>query len=541
MKNFFKKTSEFIFSKQSGIFSSAILLSSMIILTSFSGFLRYRVLANFFPKEELDIFFASFRIPDLVFEILITGALTTSFIPIYLRYKDDKKLLSENISSIFNFILLFLIFFIIFFSIFIDKFIFFITPGYNFEKTQKIIQISRILLIGQLPFFILANFLTGLGQANKIFFLSSLGPIIYNLAIVFSVIFFNQLGLASAIYGVILGSIGLFLIQIPLFFKSNFHYQLILKKTPGLKDFLKMIIPRTLTVIIAQIDATIDLTLATFLGTGAYTVFYFAQHLQLLPVSVIGIALGQASLPYLSELFQEKKIEEFKKIIIDSVLNVFFLIMPISLFFIFARTPMVRLFFGGQRFDWQATNETAITLSYFAIGLSFHSIYYLLTRSFYAMMDSKTPFLIGFISIIINTLLSIFFVFFLRWPIWSLAISFSLSMIFNTSLLFFTLSKKIHGFDFKNLFLETSKIFISSFLSGFLSYFLMKLLDGLIFKTIFTINVFFLLATTFIFFFIFYLFFAWIFNVKEIYLFSKLILKAKEYQKKIIEVYTQYE
>jgi len=542
MERFIKKTSDFIFSKQTSIFSSAILLSFMIVLTSFSGFLRYRVLAGYFNKEQLDIFFASFRIPDLIFEILITGALTTTFIPIYLRYKNNKAELSINISSIINFILLLLTVFILITAFFIDRFIPLMTPGYSVEKTEMIINYSRMLLVGQLPFFILGNFLTGIGQANKIFFLSALAPILYNLSIILTTVFFYQtLHLTAPIFGVIIGSIILFIIQLPLFFYSDFEYKLILKKTKGLIDFLKLVIPRTFTIIVAQIDATIDLTLATLLGSGAYTIFYLAQHLQLLPVSVIGIAFGQASLPYLTEIYQDKKIEEFKKIINDSLLNLFFLTIPLALFFIFARTPLIRLFFGGQKFDWDATVQTAITLSYFSIGLPFHAVYYLITRCFYATMDSRTPFFIGFFSILINTILSMLFVFYFKLPIWSLAISFSISIFLNSFTLFLILTKKIPGFDYQKIIVEIIKITLAGGISAIISYELMRLLDGLIFQTIFTINVFFLLTVTFIIFISLYLFSSWIFDIKEIYLVGKLILKAKEYQKKITEVYTQYE
>lgn len=542
MERFLKKTSSFIFSKQTSIFSSAMLLSMMIIFTSLSGFLRYRVLAGYFNKEQLDIFFASFRIPDLIFEILITGALTTTFIPIYLRYKNSKTELSENISSIINFILLLLTIFIFLTAFFLDKLIPLLTPGYSIQKTEMIIYFSRMLLIGQLPFFVLGNFLTGIGQANKIFFLSALAPILYNLSIILTTVLFHQSLLLSApIWGVIFGSIVLFIVQLPLLFSSSFDYKLMIKKTRGLIDFIRLVVPRTFTIIVAQIDATIDLTLATLLGGGAYTVFYLAQHLQLLPVSVIGIAFGQASLPYLSEIYQEKRIEEFKKIITDSILNLLFLTIPLALFFIFARTPLIRLFFGGQKFDWDATVQTAITLSYFSIGMPFHSIYYFITRCFYAIMDSKTPFYVSFFSILVNTGLSLLFVFYFKLPIWALAISFSTAITLNSIILFAILVKKISGFDYPLIFYELIKISLAGGISAVISYGLMRLLDGLVFQTAFTINVFLLLAVTFSIFIGLYLFISWIFNVKEIYLVGKLILKAKEYRKRITELYTQYE
>lgn len=542
MEKILKNTKNFIFAKQKSIFSSAVLLSFMIILTSLSGFLRYRILAGYFNKEELDIFFASFRIPDIIFEILITGALTSTFIPIYLKYKSNKKELSENISSIINLIFILLTVFVVFVSLFLNQIIPALTPGYDLVKMEKIINFSRLLLLGQLPFFVLGNFLTGIGQANKTFFLSALAPIIYNLAIILTTVFlYPTLYLLAPIWGVIIGAFFLFFIQIPLFFNSDFNYQFILKKTKGLSEFIKMVIPRAFTVIVAQIDATIDLTLTTFLGSGAYTVFYLAQHLQLLPVSVIGIAFGQASLPYLTEMFQEKKLEEFKKIISDSLLNLFYLTIPIAFFFIFARTPLVRLFFGGQKFDWEATVSTAVTLSYFSISLPFHGSYYFLTRCFYSMRDSRTPFYVSVFSIFINTLLSLLSIFVFHLPVWSLALSFSVSMIINTSVLFIIISSRLQGLGLKDIFVEIGKMFFSAFLSAFISYFSMKFFDGLIFDTSRTINVFFLLTSVASIHFALYLFLSWLFNLKEIYLLTSLILKIKEYQKKFTEIYIQYE
>lgn len=542
MERLLKNIKDFIFAKQKSIFSSAVLLSLMIVLTSLTGFLRYRILAGYFNKEELDIFFASFRIPDIIFEILVTGALTSTFIPIYVKYKENKKELTENVSSIINLIFLALTIFVVVVSLFLDKIIPVLTPGYDVMKTEKIINLSRMLLLGQLPFFVLGNFLTGIGQANKIFFLSALAPIVYNLTIILTIIFlYPTLFLLAPVWGIIIGAFFLFVIQLPLLFNSGFTYQFILKKTEGLKEFIKLVVPRTFTVIVAQIDATIDLALATLLGSGAYTVFYLAQHLQFLPVSMIGIAFAQASLPYLAEIFQQKKIEEFKKIISDSILNLFYLTIPISFFFIFARTPLVRLFFGGQKFDWEATVLTAITLSYFSLSLPFHGIYYFLIRCFYSMHDSRTPFYISVFSITINIVLSLLFIFIFQLPVWSLALSFSISIIVNSSLLFIIISSRLRGLGLKSIFVEIGKMFFSAFLAAFVSYFSMKLLDGLIFDTTRTVNVFFLLLTIASIHFILYLFLSWLFNLKEIYFLTTLIIKIKQYQKKLTEIYIQYE
>ena len=94
MNRIINRTKQFIFAKQTSMFSSALLIAVMIMVSRLFGFLRYRTLSGIFTKEELDIFLASFRIPDLVFEILITGALTSTIIPIFIKYQNDKEELS---------------------------------------------------------------------------------------------------------------------------------------------------------------------------------------------------------------------------------------------------------------------------------------------------------------------------------------------------------------------------------------------------------------------------------------------------------------
>lgn len=184
MNRLLLKTKQFIFLQQKSIFSSSVILSLMIVVSRIFGFLRYRILAGYYSKEQLDIYFASFRIPDFIFEILITGALTATLIPIFIKYQKNKKDLDENISSIFNLIFIAMTIFIFVLLFFSNPLISFITPGYSKEKVDQIIFFSQILLIGQLPFMIVGNFLTGIGQANKMFFLTAIAPIVYNIAII---------------------------------------------------------------------------------------------------------------------------------------------------------------------------------------------------------------------------------------------------------------------------------------------------------------------------------------------------------------------
>ena len=538
VNNILKRTKEFIFAQQTSIVASTLILAWMMILSRLAGFVRYRILVGAFTKEELDIFFAAFRIPDLVFEILINGALSTTFIPYFIEYQKKSKEQGAIISSIINIVSLTLFVCILVLILFLPFLMPIITPGFSEDKIRLIVNYSRLLLIGQLPFLVLGNFLTGISQAKKTFILPAIAPIVYNIAIIVStIVFAHSLYLLAPIVGVIIGAVLFFIIQLPTLRAVDFHYHLIVTHIRESVRFFKTAIPRIMTIIVAQIDATVDLTLATLLGSGSYTIFYLAQHLQLLPVSIIGMSFGQASLPYLTDVYQDGKIKEFKKIIITSLLNILFLTVPAAAFFIIARTPTVRLFYGGEKFDWEGTILTAQALSYFSLSLPFHSVYYFLTRCYYAVFDTKTPFYISLVAIALNAALSIWFTIGLHLPVWSLALSFSISMSLHVTFLFIMLYKKIKGLDIWLFFQESLKIVITTFNASVLTYFLIKLLDGLIFDTTRTINVFLLLVVAGAFYLSTYLFLSWIFNVSEMYIITKMLIKTREYQQKIVEIY----
>ena len=415
-----------------------------------------------------------------------------------------------------------------------------ITPGFHGQKIQQVITMSRIILIGQLPFLVAGNILTGVGQANTIFLITALATVIYNIGIIIGIILLaGNFQLFGPVVGTIIGAIAFFVIQLPIIYlvKLKFQFKIFDKKV--LREFITLFIPRVLSVLATQIDLTIDLTLSTMLGPGNYTIFFFAQHLQLFPVSFVGMAFGQASLPYLSNLFKTNQIDQVKKIYIDSILQLLYLSVPLSFFFIFARTPLVRIIYGGPKFDWAGTNLTAITVSAFALSIPAHTIFYFLTRSFYAASDTKTPFIINFFTVIINTVLSIYFIFVLKLPVYSLAMSFSIAIMINVLLLMFFFYKKIGGFLIEKLVKNSVKIYIIAFIATFIPYITLKVLDPLVINTTRTINLIVLSFLIFSLYGIIYLFLSWVFTVEEIYLLTKIMTKIKEAKRRLTEVNVQ--
>ena len=147
MNKIIDRTRQFILAKQTSMFSSAMMLSVMIVISRLFGFFRYRTLSGLFTKEELDIFFASFRLPDLVFEILITGALTSTIIPIFIKYQGNKEELNVNISSIINLILVVMGGLIVILYLSMGIIVPLITPGFDSQKIEAVILYSQFEIL----------------------------------------------------------------------------------------------------------------------------------------------------------------------------------------------------------------------------------------------------------------------------------------------------------------------------------------------------------------------------------------------------------
>ncbi|KXK08627.1 MAG: putative peptidoglycan biosynthesis protein MurJ [Microgenomates bacterium OLB22] len=315
--------------------------------------------------------------------MLISGALSSAFIPLFIRYKQDEKTFSKHISSIINVIITSLAIGMGLFLLLAPYIMPLIAPGFTPEQLDLVVSLARMLIALQLPFLVLGGILSGIAQANRIFLMSAIAPVLYNVSIILGTWFLApSLWLYGPIVGVVVGAILLFIIQLPILFAAPIGYRPFIFVRRAVKEFFTLFSPRLMTVIARQIDMTIDLTLASLLGAGAYSTFYLAQQIQFFPVAFVGMSFGQASLPYVSELFEQKKLQEVRRLFVQSLLQILFFSIPIGLFFIFARTPLVRIIAGGRKFDWEATNIAAHIVSVFALSIPFHSLYYFLVRVF---------------------------------------------------------------------------------------------------------------------------------------------------------------
>lgn len=473
--------------KQTTVGSAALILTFMVLISRVLGLARDRLLSSYFGPDELGVYFAAFRIPNFIFELLVMGALTSAFIPVYAKHlaqgqdEEAKKVASTliNLSLVVLFVLLIPTY------IGADWISRTLAPGFSEVQIAQMSTFTRFMVIFQVAPLLIGNVFTGVLQSHNLFFIPALAPVVYNIGIIIGIVALAPTwGLWGPVVGVGIGAALFVMIQIPLIWRVGYRHSLSLHiQLAGVREVGKLMGPRTFGLAISQIDTTIDLMLASLLGARMVTIFNFAQHLQQLPVGLFGTTVAQAALPSLSQLSAKEKQREFVGVVTAAIHQILFLVLPASALFIVLRIPIVRLVFGASRFDWAATVATGMTLSAFSISLFAQAIIQVLARGFYALFDSKTPVVIGVITVILNSILSTLFVLVFHLPVWSMGLSTSIASILNAFLLFYFLNKKIGGFISVQFMVPAIKMGIAALITGVSLYIPLKLFDQLVFDT----------------------------------------------------------
>ena len=385
VKNFFKNGSKILSKRQTTILSAAFVIMVMIALSRILGLVRNRVLANFFTAETLAVYFAAFRLPEVVFEVLVFGALSSAFIPTFTTYLSQaKKKEAWQVAAIsLNFaILLFLILALV--ILFLARPIYrLIAPGFSFDQIETIVSLTRLLLLAQ-GLFVLSYFLTGVLESMQRFLAPAIAPIFYNLGIILGALLgAEKWGIYAPVIGAIVGAFLHFLIQVPVAIGLGFRPKLVFNLShPGIKEIKRLALPRIIELSFLQVSKSMELFLASLTSVASYTYFTFATSLQLLPVSLFGVSIAKASLPTLSYHAARRDFVQLKETFIASFNEIVFLVMPFSVFLGTMRLPLVRLVFGASQFTWLATIQTGYVLSAFCLGIFAQALIYLLNRVF---------------------------------------------------------------------------------------------------------------------------------------------------------------
>lgn len=485
---FFKNGESLLSRPQSNIFSAALVIAVAYGVSMFLGIIRERVLvAKFYAccSSQLDVYYAAFRIPDMIFQLVVIGALSAAFIPVFSEYLSrDEKEAYRLASSLINLLLLLFLLLSGIIFVFAHPISARITGNFQGWQINLMAQMTKVMLLAQI-FFLISNFFSAMVQSKQRFLLPSLSPVVYNIGIILSVLFFSStLGIWSATLGVLVGSFLHLAIQVPLVFKFGFRFSFNFDwRHPGVRKILRLMLPRTLSLASSQIEATISLFLATSLSAGSLTIYYLAQRLVDLPVRLLGTSIGQAALPILSLQLAQEKFDEFKKTMTQSINQIFYLSFPATAFFLVLRVQIVRFAYGAKSFPWMATIVTGKTLAAIAFSIFSQSSSQLLVRGFYALHDTKTPFAISLISVLVNILISITLVFVFDFGIFGLALAFSVSSFVSFLLLFILFNLKKTKFFDRGILFSWFKMLFSSLVAAFFCWCTMRLLDEYVFVT----------------------------------------------------------
>lgn len=502
VSNLIRKSVNVLSLKQNNVLSAAVVIMITVLLSAFLGLIRIRLLSNFFgDTRTLDVYWAAFRLPDMLFQLLVMGALSSAFIPVFSSYlaKEGKKTAMNIANTAITVSVIIYAFLFLFIFLFTKNLCQAIAPGFSSSEIELMINLTRIMMFGQV-FFIIGNFITGILQSFHRFLLPALAPLFYNLGIILCTIFLSSnIGIYGPTYGVVLGTLFFLIIQLPLVISLGWSYKPSFNIFHhGVKEIGKLMFPRTLALGVAQIEYTTDLIIASLFAPGHYTIFTFALFLISLPIRLFGATIGQASLPSLSLIYAKSDYHEFKKTLIISFNQMIYLILPASIIILVLRIPLVRLAFGSSSFSWEATILTGRVVAFLTLAIICQSLTQLFIRAFYALHDTKTPLIIGAISVVLNVIASVFFALILNMGVQGLAISTSISSFVNAILLIIFLQSRLGNPDFETFISLGKKIAATSIMALSL-YFLMRLLDLFVFDTTKTINLIFLTFLTLIF------------------------------------------
>lgn len=526
-----------LYSRQTSILSGAAIIATTLMLSKILGLIRDRLLAHVFSPDKIDIFWAAFRLPDSIFQIVILGALSVAFIPVFTEILENKgrQEAFEMARTVLNvFLAIFLLATVLIFWLAQPIISNFIARGFTPEKQMQVVMLTRVILFGQV-ILVLGSFFIGILQSFQRFIIPSLSPVFYNLGIIVGIIFLSkQFGIMGAALGVVLGAILHVLVQLPLIWSLGFRFKIPLKFFhPGVREIIKLMSIRTLGLAAEQINETVGIALATLASIGSVTYLTFAQHLQIVPIGLFGATLAQAALPVLSSEKARGKIEEFKETLLTTLHQILFLTLPATAILIVIRVPVVRLVFGASQFDWKATVLTGATLAFLSIGLAAQAISLLLVRGFYALKDTKTPVVVSLIVVLLNIILSIYFIVVLKFDVWSIGLANSISALLSGVLLFWTLHFKIGRFNLKAVLVPFFKMLMATIIMGVALYIPIKLLDQVIFDTTRTVNLLVLTTLSFIFALSIYVVVVWFLKVRELSTYTELFKRLGSFRTKL--------
>lgn len=391
---------------RAGLIVTAAFFASRVL-----GYVRVEVFSAIFGVgARLDDYYAAFRIPDLVFQLVAAGALGAALVPVlaglFARGEDERAW--RVLSTVVNLLAVALLILVVL-AFLLAPWLVPIMNQLGPADVQRTIELTRLMLLSPL-FLTLGAVASSALNALDLFTAAAVGPLLYNVAIIgCAVLLAPTLGIESLAVGVVLGALLNALVQVPQLVRHrgfNFRLRIDLRD-PAAREALLLLIPRAIGLSVTQITFFVNTSLATTLGAGALTAYTIAFTVFQVPLGIIGLPLGVVLLPSLSRARSVGAIHDFATLTVRSVRLLLYVMLFLTAVAIVLRTEAITLLFDYGRFEPSAIPVIADTLLVFLIGLAGQAIIIVLARAFYAAMDTRTPVLAAGLSVLVNVAVSI--------------------------------------------------------------------------------------------------------------------------------------
>jgi putative peptidoglycan lipid II flippase len=412
------------------------------------GFLRDRLLASSFGAGDiLDAYYAAFRLPDLVYGLLVLGALSAAFIPVFteLVAHDERGKAWRLAQGALQWLVIVLGGAALVGIVFSGQIAVWIAPGFSPEKQDLVASLTRVMLLSPI-FLAVSAVIGGVLVSFKQFLAYSFAPVFYNLGIIFGIIvLYPAFGTNGLAFGVVLGSLLHVLVQLPAFRRAGYRLNVLPMKETfsdlALRKVVRLMAPRSLAMAVNQISLIIVTVFSSTLISGSLAAFTLAINIQSVPLGLFGIAFSLASFPVLATLAAKREEEEFFSVFAKTARRILYFVLPLSLFFIIFRAEIVRIVLGTGAFNWEDTILTFTVLGWLSVSLFAQSLIPLFVRTFFALQDTKTPLFAALFSEAVHLSLIPFLL--PQYAVAGIAIAFSVGAITNVAILYYFLRRRV--------------------------------------------------------------------------------------------------
>jgi len=435
---------------------AAGMVMAAFVISNLVGLLRQMLVANAFGTQAgMEAFNAANRVSETLFNLVAGGALSSAFIPVFTAFltRKDSYGAWRLASSIANLILLVLIVLCLIAAIFAPWIVrHILAPGFASDPSKEALTVDLMrLMLPAAILFGLSGLVIAILNSNQVFFVPALMPSMYQLGMIFGVLFLSpNMGIYGLGWGVLIGSALYLGLQIPSLLRLHGKYFPKLGlDNPAVQEVLLLMLPRLLGVAVVQLNFWVNTWLASSMVEGSVTGVVLAFALMLMPQAAIAQSIAIAAMPTFSAQVALGKLGEMRNSLAASLRGVLLLSFPAAVGLILFRVPLIGMLYQRGQFDANSTQLVAWALLWFAVGLVSHSVVEIMARAFYALHDTRTPVLVGIGAMSLNVIFSFTFAaLFVQWgwlPLGGLALANSLATTLEMAGLLVLMRRRLDG------------------------------------------------------------------------------------------------